>query len=279
MDHIEVVFHHGGKFVNEGCLKYEGEIETLCFGPDVWCYFVVVSVVKSLGYDGFKELWYSVGCGPILDDRLQALTDDVGAMQMVTEVPPFAEVIEEGGEGEELDEGVPGDGERIQVVVGQDEEVVGQAEEIVGEAEEVDGEQNGNDVQRTEAAEVQLDRAEADRIEVDRAEGDGIEVDGDEVQANISEVDRAEAGEVEVEVEVEAEKDGQMDDVQVGDWSSTEESNGEMDNEDGLVDIDVQCDVSESFSDLEVEVEPFQPGCDFDMDEEDIDDSSWFNDD
>ncbi|WVZ09778.1 hypothetical protein V8G54_014308 [Vigna mungo] len=283
--------------------KYEGEIETLCFDADVWSYFVVVSVVKSLGYDGFKELWYSVGCGPVLDDRLQALTDDVGAMQMVTlahlngqvhlyvvhnvseaevihmieynvdlvgeEVPPFAE---------ELDKGVPGDGERIQVVgqveevVGQAEEVVGQAEEIVGEAEEVDGEQNGNDVQRTEEAEVQLDRAEADRIEVDRAEGDG-----DEVQANTSEVDRAEAGEVEVEVE--AEKDGQMDDVEVGDWSSTEESNCEMDNEDGLVDIDVQCDASQSFSDLEVGVEPFLPGCDSDMDEEDIDDSSWFNDD
>ncbi|WVZ03656.1 hypothetical protein V8G54_024462 [Vigna mungo] len=51
-----------------------------------------------------------------------------------------------------------------------------------------------------------------------------------------------------------------------------------MDNEDGLVDIDVQFDESESCSDLEVEVEPFPPGSDCDMDEQEIDDSSWFND-
>ncbi|WVZ21087.1 hypothetical protein V8G54_008409 [Vigna mungo] len=282
MEHIHVVIHHGGKFVNEGYLKYEGEIKTLCFDPDLWSYFVVVSVVKSLGYDGFKELWYSVGCGPVLDDRLQALTDDV-------------EGIEEGGKGEELDEGVPAEGERIEVVVGQAEEVVGEdvvgegidvlvqetieAEEIVGEAKEVHGEENENDVQRTEAAEVEL---QTPSIEVDREEADGIEFDmaelyGIEVQANTSEVDRAEAG----EVEVEAEKDGEMDDVEVGDWSSTKESDGEMDNEDGLVDIDVigQYDVSESCSDLEVEVEPFLPGSDSDMDEHDIDDSNWFNDD
>ncbi|KAG2404518.1 uncharacterized protein HKW66_Vig0114400 [Vigna angularis] len=24
-----------------------------------------LSVVKGLGYDGFKDLWYSVGCGPV----------------------------------------------------------------------------------------------------------------------------------------------------------------------------------------------------------------------
>ncbi|WVZ03655.1 hypothetical protein V8G54_024461 [Vigna mungo] len=282
MDHIEVVIHHEGKFVNEGCLKYEGEIETLIFYPDVWSYFVVVSVVKSLGYDGFKELWYSVGCGPVLDDRLEALTDDVGAMQMVTlahlngrvhmyvvhnvsepeiihmidynvdvgeEVAPTEEGIEEGGEGQELDEGVPaeefivgqaeeGHGEAVvsvdvsqqerietdEIVVGQAEEVHGEAEEVngearkllvrlrklaeevVGEAEEVLGiEVDENDVQRTEAAEVEL---QTPIIEVDSAEEDGIEV-----QADTTNVDRAESG----QVEVEAEKDGEMDDVEVGD--------------------------------------------------------------
>ncbi|WVY90022.1 hypothetical protein V8G54_035536 [Vigna mungo] len=381
MDHIEVVIHHGGKFVNEGCLKYEGEIETLLFDPDVWSYFVVVSVVKSLGYDGFKELWYSVGCGPVLDDRLEALTDGVGAMQMVTlahlngrvhmyvvhnvsepeiihmidynidvgeEVAPIEEGIEKGGEGQELDEGVhaeevvvgqaeEGHGQAVvsvdvfhqdgiktdEVVVGQPEEVHGEAEEVNGEAEEVIGEAeevvgvevdrakevvgeaeevvgvevdraeevvgeaeevlgvevdraeevvgeaeevlgievDENDVQRTEAAEVEL---QTPRIKVDSAEEDGIEV-----QADIIDVDRAESG----EVEVEAEKDGEMDDVEVGNWSSTQESDGEMDNEDGLVDIDVQFDESESCSDLEVKVEPFPPGSDCDMDEQEIDDS------
>ncbi|WVY97398.1 hypothetical protein V8G54_029549 [Vigna mungo] len=322
MNHIQVVIHHGGKFVNEGCLKYEGQIETLYFDPDVWSYFVVVSVVKSLGYDGFKELWYFVGC---------ALTDDVDAMKMVTLAHlnervhlyvvhnvPEAEVIPmieynvdeggeeegcEGGEGAQLPEGiedggVPADGERIEVVVGQAEEVDGEAvvsayelqeerikaEEVVSEAGEVDA------MQRTEAAEVEL---QTPSIEVDRVEAAEVEVQADSI-----EVVRAEAGEVEVEVDRIQAQDGEgdtlhgqpyrievgdLDDVQVGDWSSTQESDdaekdGEMGNEDGLVDIDVQCDVSESCSDLEVEVEPFLPGSDSDMDKDEINDSSWFND-
>ncbi|KAG2399373.1 uncharacterized protein HKW66_Vig0081450 [Vigna angularis] len=84
MGDIEVVIHHGGKFVNDGCLKYEGESDTMYFDPDLWSYFVVVSVVKSLGYNGFKDLWFSVGCGPVLHDRLEALCADVGVMHMVT---------------------------------------------------------------------------------------------------------------------------------------------------------------------------------------------------
>lgn len=42
-DDIKVVIHHGGKFVNEGCLKYEGGSDTMYFNPDLWSYFVVVS--------------------------------------------------------------------------------------------------------------------------------------------------------------------------------------------------------------------------------------------
>ncbi|KAG2403164.1 uncharacterized protein HKW66_Vig0184500 [Vigna angularis] len=80
---IEVVIHHRGNLVNEGCLKYEGENDTMHFDPDLWSYFVVVSAVKSLGYDGFKDLWYSVGCGPVLDGKLEALCDDVGVMHMI----------------------------------------------------------------------------------------------------------------------------------------------------------------------------------------------------
>ncbi|WVZ08557.1 hypothetical protein V8G54_021903 [Vigna mungo] len=373
-------------------LKYEGKIETMYFDPDVWNYFVVVSVVKSLRYDGFKELWYYVGCGPVLDDRLEALTDDVCVMQMVTfahlngrihlyvvhivsepdvihmieysvdeggeEVAPFVEGIEEGGEGAQLvegieDGGVRADGERIEVVVEQAEEVDGEAERTVAyelqqerievertttyelqqekiEAEEIDGE-----AERTTTYEVQQQRIEAEEVDAEQVhvqdgvevEAEMIEVDENDVQGqrqlNI-EVDRAEAAEVELEVhsievdraetaeahsievdkaeavEVEVQSDrieardgegdtldgepyrievGDLDDVQVRDWSSTQESDdGEMDNEDGLVDIYVQCDVSESCSDLEVEVEPFLPGSDSDMEEDEINDSSWFND-
>ncbi|KOM29538.1 hypothetical protein LR48_Vigan721s002000 [Vigna angularis] len=83
-DDIEVVFHHGGKLVNDGKLKYEGgETSRFLFDSDVWSYFVVVSVVKGLGYDGFKDLWYSIGGASVLDDKLECLCDDTGAMHMV----------------------------------------------------------------------------------------------------------------------------------------------------------------------------------------------------
>ncbi|WVZ10489.1 hypothetical protein V8G54_015019 [Vigna mungo] len=72
-----------GKLVNEGCLKYVGESDTMFFYPDKWSYFVVLSVVKALGYNGFKDLWYFVGCGPVLDNKLEPLSDDVRAMHMV----------------------------------------------------------------------------------------------------------------------------------------------------------------------------------------------------
>ncbi|WVY90028.1 hypothetical protein V8G54_035542 [Vigna mungo] len=82
-DHFEVVFHHGGQFIKDGPLRYEGENISLTFDPDVWSYFIIVSVVKGLGYDGFKELWYSLGGGSVLDDKLKALTDDRGALHMM----------------------------------------------------------------------------------------------------------------------------------------------------------------------------------------------------
>ncbi|WVZ02884.1 hypothetical protein V8G54_023690 [Vigna mungo] len=215
--HIQVVIHHGGIFVNEGCLKYEGETETMYFDPDIWSYFVVVSVVKSLGYDGFKELW------------LEALIDDVGAMQMVTlahlngrvhlyvvhivsqpdvihmieykvdeggeEVAPLGEGIKEGGEGAQLaegieDGGVRANGERIKVVVGEVEEVDGEAERI--EVEEVAGE-----AKRTTAYELQQERIEAEEVHGE----------DDRIATYEFQQERIEAKEVEAEqVHVEADK-------------------------------------------------------------------------
>ncbi|KOM46621.1 hypothetical protein LR48_Vigan07g032500 [Vigna angularis] len=57
-DHFEVVFHHGGHFINDGPLKYEGESTTLSFDLDG-------------------------GGVSVLDDRLEALSDDRGAMHMM----------------------------------------------------------------------------------------------------------------------------------------------------------------------------------------------------
>ncbi|WVZ25187.1 hypothetical protein V8G54_003731 [Vigna mungo] len=285
--------------------KYEGLIETLVFDSDVWSYFVVVSVVKSLGYDGFKELWYSVGCGPILEDRLEALTDDVGAMQMVTLAHLNGRVhmyvVHNVSEDEVIDmiefnvdegcEDVGGDDERIadegiaDEGVAEEEVVVGQAEEVHGEtAVSPDGQ--AGDVAGTEVDEdyvqmTEVNRAEEVEVELETPSAEvnrGKEVDGIKVQLDSVEVDTVQACEVEVEAERIQSQDGHMDDVEVGDWSSTHESDGEMDKEDELVDVDIECDISESCSDLEVDVQPFLPESDSDKDGDEINDCSWFND-
>jgi len=82
---FDVVFHHGGKFVNEGKLIYAyGESRTLSCDPDRWRYFEVLSILKEMGYVGGNDLWYCVGGGSVLEDRLELLSDDHGAMHMVT---------------------------------------------------------------------------------------------------------------------------------------------------------------------------------------------------
>ncbi|WVZ26151.1 hypothetical protein V8G54_004695 [Vigna mungo] len=81
---FEVVFHHGGKFVNDGSLKYEfGETSTLKIDPDRWIYFEILSILKEMGYINVKELWYSVGGGSVLKGRLELLFDDNGASHLV----------------------------------------------------------------------------------------------------------------------------------------------------------------------------------------------------
>jgi len=82
---FDVVFHHGGKFVNERKLIYAyGESTTLSCDPDRWSYFEVLSILKEMGYVGGNDLWYCVGGGSVLEDRLELLNDDRGAMHMVT---------------------------------------------------------------------------------------------------------------------------------------------------------------------------------------------------
>ncbi|KAG2376424.1 uncharacterized protein HKW66_Vig0154220 [Vigna angularis] len=314
MDDIEVVIHHGGKFVNDGCLKYEGESETMYFDPDLWSYFVVVSVVKSLGYDGFKELWFSVECGSVLDDRLEALCDDVGAMHMVTLAQLNGQVhlyvvhtvseldvihmieynVDEGGH-----EVAPQE-ERIQVEEGDAERTEAHEVEVEGERIEVEE----GDAERTEADEVQEERIKVGEgdVEVERTKVDEVEVEGEKIEVEEGDAERTEVDEVHeerIEVEegdVEAERiegqDGEDDrldgesytievedlediEVEVRDWStSRDDDDGEMNSEDGLVDINVQCDVSESSANLEVEVEPLLLGSESDMEEDEINDSS-----
>jgi len=81
---FEVFFHHGGKFISDGKLRYKYRESTrLSFDPNMWNYFVVLSVIKGLEYVEENKLWFSVGGVSILDDKLQLLCDDNGVTHMV----------------------------------------------------------------------------------------------------------------------------------------------------------------------------------------------------
>lgn len=52
--------------------------------PNTWSYFGIVGGLKDMGHIQVKELWYSLGGGFVLEDRLKLLIDDdKGVMHMV----------------------------------------------------------------------------------------------------------------------------------------------------------------------------------------------------
>ncbi|WVZ22777.1 hypothetical protein V8G54_001321 [Vigna mungo] len=261
MDDIEVVIYHGGKFMNDECLKYEEESDTMFFDPDVWSYFVAVSVVKSLGYDGFKELWFSIGYGPVLDDRLEPLSDDLNGQVHLYVVHTISEAevihmieynvdeggdevapqVNEGSEGAEvaegmddgvrqqLDEGVGAHGQRVEVVVGEAE--MREAYENEGErtkAQEVEVDSKRIDVERVD--EVQVEEAEVEEADTEEAEVEEAEVeeaDVEEADAKEAEVEEADAERTETD-EVHEEGEGkriEVDEVHEADQGSQAQLN------------------------------------------------------
>ncbi|XP_052722708.1 protein Ycf2-like [Vigna angularis] len=275
-DHFEVVFHHGGHFINDGPLKYEGESTTLSFDPNMWSYFIVVSVVKGLGYDGFKELWYCVG-GFMLDNRLEPLCDK-GAMHMINlarlngEVHLFVVHTVSKPEIMHLLENVPhnigeeevqpvmhdsGDGECEQGHGECQEEGDGECEQGHGECqEEGDGECEQGHAECQEESDGECEQGHGECQE----EGDG-ECQQGHGEVNDVVVERCEVpvseqrceGDDVVEGQIEAECDvGQFegDDVDVHSWSS----NGEDANVDCNVDVNDDCMEDLVDSDIQEEV-------------------------
>ena len=70
-DKFEVVIHHGGHFVNEGGVKcVNGQTSKLSYDQDRWSYFEVLSMLREMGYINVKDLCYSIGGCPVLQERL-----------------------------------------------------------------------------------------------------------------------------------------------------------------------------------------------------------------
>lgn len=47
---VEVVLHHGGKFVNNGSLKYVGETDTLSCDLERWIHFEILTILEEMDY-------------------------------------------------------------------------------------------------------------------------------------------------------------------------------------------------------------------------------------
>ncbi|KOM57917.1 hypothetical protein LR48_Vigan11g095000 [Vigna angularis] len=262
-DVFDYVFHHGGKFITDGTLKYEGETTTLSFDPDVWSYFVVVSIVKSFGYDNFKELWYCVGGGSVLENRLEELRDDTGAMHMANlgrlngEVHLYVIHVVSEPEVINMVEYVTNDQGQV-----HDDGEVQEDDEEDGDNVHVDGEVDGD------LEEVQQGEEHGDAVEVE-VEGHGDVEDFHEVEEDVNCVE----GVVE-------------DQVHVCSWSTSTDERDEHENNEcleGLVDVSVQCDVDGDIDgnvEVEVEVESLKDSDDVsvesdDHDERGLSDEEW----
>ena len=78
------MLHHGGHFIQNGSLIYsDGETTTWVCDPDWWSFFEIIGKLKEMGYHLVKELWYKVGKGSVLENKLKLLSDDKGALHMV----------------------------------------------------------------------------------------------------------------------------------------------------------------------------------------------------
>ncbi|WVZ08284.1 hypothetical protein V8G54_021630 [Vigna mungo] len=236
-DHFEVVFHHGGHLINDGPLKYEGESTTLSFDPDRG--------------------------GSVLDDRLEPLSDDRGAMHMMNlarlngQVHLFVVHTVSEAEIVHLLENVPHNigEEEVQPVMHDSDD--GECEQVHDECQEVgDGECE---------VPVSEERAEGDDV----VEGQ-IEDECDKVKLKLNVIwvslrDDVVEGEIEVECDV-GESEG--DHVDVRSWSSSGEDanvdcNVDVPSMDDLVDCDIQEAVGHGvgnwFGEVEVDVQDDGP--------------------
>ncbi|XP_017413096.1 uncharacterized protein LOC108324668 [Vigna angularis] len=239
-ENFQVVIHHSGKFIKEGKLNYEGESTTLSFDPDMWNYFLVVSVVKGLGYDGFKELWYCVGGGSVLENRLEPLLDDIGAMHMITlarlngEVHLFVVHTVSEPEVIHMFEYVSQNTAKVETVQAECEQDTG------GECQQ-DGETQCK-VPANEGERVQCDgMSETVIVSEERCEGHHV-VEG-EIECE---------GDVNEDVNDDVNDDFNDDAGDVRSWSSSGEDVNHDDGNDcmeGLVDVHVDFDIEEEVGD------------------------------
>ncbi|WVY95230.1 hypothetical protein V8G54_034318 [Vigna mungo] len=220
-DHFEVVFHHGDRFKKDGPLRYEGESTSLAFNPDMW------------------------------NDKLEALTDDRGALHMMNlarlngQVHLFVVHLVSELEVIHFLKNVPHN-------IGEEE-----VEPVMHVSNEDGGCEEGHEECQEVGDEGKMD-ADVVHVEIE-AECDVGESERDDVVQ----------GQIETECHVsESKKDDDICDGDVRSWSSSGEDdnvhcNVDVPSMDDLVDCDIQEEVGHgvgnSFGEIEVDVEDDAP--------------------
>lgn len=73
-----LLIHHGGSFLENELIVYEGEIVTkLKIDVGRWSYFELVAIKKNLGYWKIDTIWYTN-----LTFGMNILSDDKGALDI-----------------------------------------------------------------------------------------------------------------------------------------------------------------------------------------------------
>jgi len=85
-----LVVHHSGKFFYARYVG--GDTSTWSCHNDRWSYFEIVGILKELGFITVHEMWYSRGGCEELENRLEVLVDDGGAIEMLKIVNTHGEV-------------------------------------------------------------------------------------------------------------------------------------------------------------------------------------------
>ena len=239
VDRFQVVVHHSGHFFSNGKLEYDGETTTWFCDPDTWGYFEVIAGLKELGHVSVKELWYSLGGGTVLEDRLELLCDDRGASHMANLATlngaVHLYVVHEMTEPEIINM-IKG--------VGMGEVGPSEADDVANCVNEAD-EHGVAEVVEKEGGEGEED-VEAEVLEKEGGEGEQdvesavLEKEGGEGEQDVTaEVVEEERGEGEQGVAPEVvEKEG----ADEGDGVQENEGEPESFNEEGLVDVNINSD-------------------------------------
>ena len=88
--YFELVVHHRGTFCDGRCVG--GDTSTWSCDSNRRSYFEIVGILKEMGFLTVQDIWYSCGGCEELENRLQLLVDDGGAIEMLKNSNTHGEV-------------------------------------------------------------------------------------------------------------------------------------------------------------------------------------------